>query len=58
MATWKIAPALATGNCIVMKPAEQTPASILYLMEKIKDVVPAGVLNIVNGLGEEKPARR
>ena len=56
MATWKIAPALATGNCIVMKPAEQTPASILYLMEKIKDVVPAGVLNIVNGLGEEAGA--
>ncbi|MEY8578512.1 aldehyde dehydrogenase family protein [Corynebacteriaceae bacterium 6-324] len=56
MATWKIAPALATGNCIVMKPAEQTPASILYLIEKIKDVVPAGVLNIVNGLGEEAGA--
>ena len=56
MATWKIAPALATGNCIVLKPAEQTPASILYLMEKIADVVPAGVLNIVNGLGEEAGA--
>lgn len=40
-----------------MKPAEQTPASILYLMEKIKDVVPAGVLNIVNGLGEEAARR-
>ena len=53
MAAWKIAPALATGNCIVMKPAEQTPASILKLMEIIGDLIPAGVLNIVNGLGGE-----
>ncbi|QGU05653.1 acetaldehyde dehydrogenase ExaC [Corynebacterium comes] len=53
MATWKIAPALAAGNAIVLKPAEQTPASLLYLVEKIADLLPAGVLNIVNGLGEE-----
>ena len=56
MASWKIAPALATGNCIVLKPAEQTPASILYLMEKLADVIPEGVLNIVNGLGDEAGA--
>ncbi|KAF3981942.1 MAG: aldehyde dehydrogenase [Methylococcales symbiont of Hymedesmia sp. n. MRB-2018] len=53
MACWKIAPALAAGNCIVMKPAEQTPASILILMEVIADILPAGVLNIVNGYGKE-----
>lgn len=53
MATWKIAPALATGNCIVLKPAEQTPVSILKLMELIADLLPAGVLNIVNGFGRE-----
>lgn len=53
MATWKIAPALAAGNCIVMKPAEQTPVSILKLVELIADLLPAGVLNIVNGLGRE-----
>lgn len=53
MAVWKIAPALATGNCIVMKPAEQTPFSILKLMEVIGDVLPSGVLNIVNGFGRE-----
>ena len=53
MAAWKIAPALAAGNAIVLKPAEQTPASLLYLVEKIQDLLPAGVLNIVNGLGEE-----
>ncbi|NLF90943.1 MAG: aldehyde dehydrogenase [Corynebacterium marinum] len=53
MATWKIAPALAAGNAIVLKPAEQTPASLLYLVEKIADLLPPGVLNIVNGLGEE-----
>ncbi|MBA2175077.1 aldehyde dehydrogenase family protein [Halobacillus locisalis] len=53
MATWKIAPALAAGNAIVLKPAEQTPASILYLMELIEDILPAGVLNIVNGFGLE-----
>jgi aldehyde dehydrogenase len=53
MATWKIAPALAAGNCVVLKPAEQTPASILILMELIEDVLPAGVLNVVNGFGIE-----
>ncbi|ABI58066.1 aldehyde dehydrogenase [Alkalilimnicola ehrlichii MLHE-1] len=53
MATWKIAPALACGNCIVLKPAEQTPASILVLMECIQDVLPPGVLNVVNGFGVE-----
>ena len=53
MATWKLAPALAAGNCIVLKPAEQTPASILVLVELIQDLLPAGVLNIVNGYGIE-----
>jgi len=53
MATWKIAPALAAGNAIVLKPAEQTPASIMYLLELIEDLLPAGVLNIVNGFGLE-----
>jgi len=53
MATWKLAPALAAGNCVVLKPAEQTPASILVLMELIEDLLPAGVVNIVNGLGPE-----
>jgi aldehyde dehydrogenase len=53
MAAWKIPPALATGNCIVLKPAEQTPLSILILMEIIGDLLPAGVLNIVNGYGAE-----
>lgn len=53
MATWKIAPALAAGNCIVLKPAEQTPASIMVLAELIEDLLPAGVLNIVNGYGVE-----
>ena len=53
MAAWKLAPALAAGNCIVLKPAEQTPASILVLAELISDIVPAGVLNIVNGFGKE-----
>jgi len=53
MATWKIAPALAAGNTIVLKPAEQTPTSILVLMELLQDVLPAGVLNIVNGFGAE-----
>lgn len=51
MAAWKIAPALAAGNCIVLKPAEQTPVSILVLVELIEDLLPAGVLNIVNGDG-------
>jgi len=53
MATWKIAPALAAGNCVVLKPAEQTPASIHVLIDLIKDILPAGVLNIVNGFGLE-----
>lgn len=53
MATWKIAPALAAGCCTVVKPAEQTPASIMVLMELIGDLIPPGVLNIVNGYGIE-----
>ncbi|SFD34718.1 acetaldehyde dehydrogenase ExaC [Pseudoalteromonas denitrificans] len=53
MAAWKLAPALAAGNCIVLKPAEQTPASILVLMELIEDLLPPGVVNIVNGFGPE-----
>ncbi|WP_214812149.1 aldehyde dehydrogenase [Exiguobacterium sp. s127] len=53
MAVWKLAPALAAGNCVVLKPAEQTPASILLLTEMIEDLLPAGVLNIVNGFGLE-----
>lgn len=53
MATWKIAPALAAGNCIVLKPAEQTPASIMVLVELIADLLPDGVLNVVNGFGVE-----
>jgi len=53
MAVWKLAPALAAGNAVVLKPAEQTPASILVLAELIGDLLPAGVLNIVNGFGLE-----
>ena len=53
MAAWKVAPALAAGNCVVLKPAEQTPMSILCLMELIEDILPPGVLNIVNGFGLE-----
>ena len=53
MAVWKLAPALAAGNAVVLKPAEQTPASILYLMSLIGDLLPAGVLNVVNGFGVE-----
>jgi aldehyde dehydrogenase len=53
MATWKLAPALAAGNCVVLKPAEQTPATILMLMELIGDLLPAGVVNVVNGFGVE-----
>ena len=53
MATWKLAPALAAGNCVVLKPAEQTPVSILVLMELIGDLLPPGVLNVVNGFGLE-----
>ncbi len=53
MAVWKLAPALAAGNCVVIKPAEQTPASILVLMELIGDLLPPGVVNVVNGFGVE-----
>ena len=53
MAAWKLAPALAAGCCVVMKPAEQTPASVLVLMELIGDLFPAGTINIVNGFGKE-----
>ncbi|WP_203362771.1 aldehyde dehydrogenase [Bacillus sp. REN10] len=53
MAVWKLAPALAAGNCVVLKPAEQTPASILVLIELIGDLLPPGVVNIVNGFGVE-----
>lgn len=53
MATWKIAPALAAGCCTVVKPAEQTPTSIMVLMELIQDVVPPGVINVVTGFGPE-----
>ncbi|MFZ6847679.1 aldehyde dehydrogenase [Undibacterium sp. RuRC25W] len=53
MAVWKLAPALAAGNCVVLKPAEQTPASIMVLVELIHDLLPAGVLNVVNGFGLE-----
>ncbi|UDF02910.1 aldehyde dehydrogenase family protein [Asticcacaulis sp. AND118] len=56
MAAWKLAPALAAGNCIVLKPAEQTPASILVVAELIADLLPPGVLNIVNGTGIEAGA--
>jgi aldehyde dehydrogenase len=53
MAVWKLAPAIAAGNCVVLKPAEQTPVSILVLMEVIGDLLPPGVLNVVNGFGLE-----
>ncbi|MGL3805704.1 aldehyde dehydrogenase [Paeniglutamicibacter sp. R2-26] len=53
MAVWKLAPALAAGNAVVLKPAEQTPVSILVLFELIGDLLPAGVVNIVNGFGVE-----
>ncbi|MCE9515819.1 MAG: aldehyde dehydrogenase family protein, partial [Mycobacterium sp.] len=53
MAVWKLAPALAAGNCVVLKPAEQTPASVLYLISLIGDLLPPGVLNVVNGFGVE-----
>ncbi len=53
MATWKMAPALAAGCCVVVKPAEQTPTSIMCLMELIEKVLPAGVLNVVTGFGPE-----
>ncbi|MEK6200103.1 MAG: aldehyde dehydrogenase family protein [Psychrobacter sp.] len=55
MAIWKIAPALAAGNCVVLKPAEQTPASVLYMLDLIgaADILPKGVLNVINGFGVE-----
>jgi aldehyde dehydrogenase len=53
MAGWKLAPALAAGNCVILKPAEQTRASILVLMEMIGDLFPPGVLNVLNGYGAE-----
>ncbi|MBI4995664.1 MAG: aldehyde dehydrogenase [Rhodocyclales bacterium] len=53
MAAWKLAPALGAGNCVVLKPAESTPISILVLVELIADLLPPGVLNIVNGYGRE-----
>lgn len=53
MACWKLAPALAAGNCVVMKPAEQTPASIGVLMDLVGDLLPPGVVNIVHGYGAE-----
>ena len=53
MAAWKLAPALGAGNCVVLKPAESTPISILVLVELIADLLPPGVLNIVNGFGRE-----
>lgn len=53
MAAWKVAPALAAGNCVVLKPAEQTPVGILILMELIDGILPPGVLNVVNGFGLE-----
>jgi aldehyde dehydrogenase len=53
MAVWKLAPAIAAGNTVVLKPAEQTPASILLVMELIADLLPPGVINVVNGFGAE-----
>src|ERR1700680_1120066 len=53
MAVWKLAPALAAGNCVVLKPAEQTPLCIMVLMELIADILPPGVVNVVNGFGVE-----
>lgn len=53
MAAWKLAPAIAAGNCVILKPAEQTPVSIMYVNELIADLLPPGVLNIVNGFGVE-----
>ena len=53
MAVWKLAPALAAGNCVVLKPAEQTPVSIMAFMELIADIIPSGVVNVVQGFGVE-----
>src|SRR5476651_1097391 len=51
MAAWKLAPALAAGNTVVLKPASATPISILYVMELIQDIIPAGIVNVINGSG-------
>lgn len=56
MAAWKLAPALAAGNCVVLKPAEQTPATIMLFAELVGELLPPGVLNIVNGFGPEAGA--
>jgi len=53
MATWKLGPALAAGNCVVLKPAERTPVPIMALMELIADILPSGVVNVVQGFGVE-----
>jgi aldehyde dehydrogenase len=53
MAAWKLSAALAAGNCVVLKPAEQTPVSVLFLIDIISDLIPKGVVNIVNGYGIE-----
>lgn len=53
MATWKIAPAIVTGNAVVLKPAEQTPVSILHFIEIIEDILPKGLINVINGFGNE-----
>ncbi|MFO0714260.1 MAG: aldehyde dehydrogenase family protein [Sandaracinus sp.] len=53
MAAWKLAPALAAGNCVVLKPAEQTPATIMLFAELVANILPPGVLNVVNGFGLE-----
>jgi aldehyde dehydrogenase len=53
MAVWKLAPALAAGNCVVLKPAEQTPMGVMVLMDLLKDIIPPGVVNVVNGFGVE-----
>ncbi len=53
MMAWKVAPAIAAGNAVVLKPAEQTPVSVMVWMDMVKDVIPAGVVNIVNGFGPE-----
>ena len=53
MAVWKIAPAIAAGNCVILKPAEQTPMGIMVLMDLVGDLLPPGVLNVVNGFGVE-----
>ena len=49
MAVWKLAPAIAAGNCVVLKPAEQTPMGIMVMMDIIRDLLPPGVINVVNG---------